>query len=259
MGGEERPAVYSDGGDEDGLGYYPDGVKRTLTDQQIAIFRHSEIQGLLRERRRKQQHEQEQEQEEERFDSARAKVADDLSRNAKDDQRGDRTDASTDGEIVDDDNEEYLQFLKREQREMTLKKDNRERARRVQMDAEVTTMTTTLDYDDMHSPIAYDDNEAHAPSESHFDEGRPSRFTSSTAQGSEEKRNGVAGVEDQEWQPKRRRLLVYSSDHEGEPVDSSPVAASTKKKNDKREFLWPRIGGGNAKPLNEGMVAVRHP
>lgn len=34
--------------DDDGLGYYPDGRKRTLTDEQIAIFRHSEIQELLR-------------------------------------------------------------------------------------------------------------------------------------------------------------------------------------------------------------------
>ncbi|KAL1967199.1 hypothetical protein VTN77DRAFT_3490 [Rasamsonia byssochlamydoides] len=35
---------------DDGLGYYPDGVKRTLTDEQIKIFRHSEIHALLRER-----------------------------------------------------------------------------------------------------------------------------------------------------------------------------------------------------------------
>ncbi|KAJ5971250.1 uncharacterized protein N7479_001168 [Penicillium vulpinum] len=35
--------------DED-LGYYPDGVKRTLTDEQIRIFRHSEIHALVRER-----------------------------------------------------------------------------------------------------------------------------------------------------------------------------------------------------------------
>lgn len=41
-------------GDDD-LGYYPDGVKRTLTDDQIAMFRHSEIQTLLRERRRKRE------------------------------------------------------------------------------------------------------------------------------------------------------------------------------------------------------------
>ncbi|KAG9826737.1 hypothetical protein KCU98_g15153, partial [Aureobasidium melanogenum] len=41
--------------DHDGLGYYPDGVKRTLTDDQIAMFRHSEIQTLLRERRRRRE------------------------------------------------------------------------------------------------------------------------------------------------------------------------------------------------------------
>lgn len=37
--------------EDDGLGYYADGVKRTLTDEQVAMFRHSEIQALLRERR----------------------------------------------------------------------------------------------------------------------------------------------------------------------------------------------------------------
>ncbi|KAI7091141.1 hypothetical protein KC356_g897 [Hortaea werneckii] len=36
--------------DED-LGFYPDGAKRTLTDEQIEMFRHSEIEQLLRERR----------------------------------------------------------------------------------------------------------------------------------------------------------------------------------------------------------------
>ncbi|KAK3498233.1 hypothetical protein B0T13DRAFT_511420 [Neurospora crassa] len=34
--------------DDDGLGYYPDGVKRTLTDEQIAIFRHSELEAMRR-------------------------------------------------------------------------------------------------------------------------------------------------------------------------------------------------------------------
>lgn len=32
----------------DQLGYYDDGIKRTLTDEQIAMFRHSEVQDLLR-------------------------------------------------------------------------------------------------------------------------------------------------------------------------------------------------------------------
>lgn len=47
-GGDE--AYYEGGEDEDGLGYYPDGVKRTLTDEQIAMFRHSETQALHRAR-----------------------------------------------------------------------------------------------------------------------------------------------------------------------------------------------------------------
>ncbi|KAI1174054.1 hypothetical protein F4777DRAFT_580342 [Nemania sp. FL0916] len=34
--------------EEDDLGYYSDGVKRTLTDEQIAIFRHSELEALRR-------------------------------------------------------------------------------------------------------------------------------------------------------------------------------------------------------------------
>ena len=38
--------------DEDDLGYYSDGCARTLTDEQIEIFRHSEIQRLLLKHRR---------------------------------------------------------------------------------------------------------------------------------------------------------------------------------------------------------------
>ncbi|KAF1975774.1 hypothetical protein BU23DRAFT_579002 [Bimuria novae-zelandiae CBS 107.79] len=41
--------------DDDGLGYYEDGVKRTLTDEQIAMFRHSEIQRILLERMRRKE------------------------------------------------------------------------------------------------------------------------------------------------------------------------------------------------------------
>ncbi|KAG5984102.1 hypothetical protein E4U55_005976 [Claviceps digitariae] len=36
--------------DEDDLGFYHDGVKRTLTDEQIAIFRHSEMRELEKRR-----------------------------------------------------------------------------------------------------------------------------------------------------------------------------------------------------------------
>ncbi|KAI9737659.1 MAG: hypothetical protein M1818_005663 [Claussenomyces sp. TS43310] len=38
--------------DDDGLGYYDDGTKRTLTDEQVAMFRHSEIHALLKKRLR---------------------------------------------------------------------------------------------------------------------------------------------------------------------------------------------------------------
>lgn len=37
---------------DDGLGYYEDGVERTLTDDQIKMFRNSELQRLLAARRR---------------------------------------------------------------------------------------------------------------------------------------------------------------------------------------------------------------
>jgi hypothetical protein len=55
--------------EEENLGYYPDGAERTLTNEQIAMFRHSEIQRILRERRRRREQgkpieEQEQEEEE---------------------------------------------------------------------------------------------------------------------------------------------------------------------------------------------------
>ncbi|KAL2000096.1 hypothetical protein VTN02DRAFT_3554 [Thermoascus thermophilus] len=69
--GQERPpvpefAAYAGPYDEfeeeeydDGLGYYPDGVKRTLTDEQIRIFRHSEIHALLREKQLREEREKE--------------------------------------------------------------------------------------------------------------------------------------------------------------------------------------------------------
>ncbi|KAG9247803.1 hypothetical protein BJ878DRAFT_477083 [Calycina marina] len=50
--GEYADKEYWEEEEDGGLGYYSDGVKRTLTDEQISIFRHSEIQALLRERRR---------------------------------------------------------------------------------------------------------------------------------------------------------------------------------------------------------------
>ncbi|KAJ6096974.1 hypothetical protein N7486_007720 [Penicillium sp. IBT 16267x] len=50
----DEPEYDEDAGDDGDLGYYPDGVKRTLTDDQIRIFRHSEVHSLLRARQLEQ-------------------------------------------------------------------------------------------------------------------------------------------------------------------------------------------------------------
>lgn len=48
----EEDAYYED------LGHYWDGAQRTLTDEQISMFRHSEIQAILRQREKLQDREQ---------------------------------------------------------------------------------------------------------------------------------------------------------------------------------------------------------
>ncbi|PWY69880.1 hypothetical protein BO83DRAFT_389998 [Aspergillus eucalypticola CBS 122712] len=48
---------YEEEEEEEDLGYYPDGVKRTLTDEQIRIFRHSEIHALRREKELREEEE----------------------------------------------------------------------------------------------------------------------------------------------------------------------------------------------------------
>lgn len=35
--------------EDDGLGYYEDGVKRTLTDEQVEMFKHTEMEQMIRE------------------------------------------------------------------------------------------------------------------------------------------------------------------------------------------------------------------
>lgn len=45
---------YEEAEEDDGLGYYADGAKRTLTDEQIAMFRHSEMHALQRAREKAQ-------------------------------------------------------------------------------------------------------------------------------------------------------------------------------------------------------------
>ncbi|QKX54188.1 uncharacterized protein TRUGW13939_01272 [Talaromyces rugulosus] len=64
-----RGGEYTEEEEED-LGYYEDGVKRTLSDEQVKIFRHSEIHSLLRERQRlREEQEEEEEEEEEEYEA----------------------------------------------------------------------------------------------------------------------------------------------------------------------------------------------
>jgi hypothetical protein len=53
---------------DDGLGWYDDGVKRTLTDEQIEMFRHTEMQQLLRQRRLEAEAEEDEAEDEEAED-----------------------------------------------------------------------------------------------------------------------------------------------------------------------------------------------
>lgn len=48
---EDEPAEEQYVEEESALGYYNDGTPRILTDEQIAMFRHSEIQAIIRKRR----------------------------------------------------------------------------------------------------------------------------------------------------------------------------------------------------------------
>jgi len=142
--------------EDDGLGYYEDGNKRTLTDEQIAIFRHSEIQSLLRARRHARerrgscfQGSPPSQEVHEVFQSLQA---------AEDKEAEEAGD-----EVVDDDEEEYARFLEAEQKEMKamaarsrgkIGKDRKPglgkaSTRRIvrEMDA-VASTTTSLDYGD---------------------------------------------------------------------------------------------------------------
>lgn len=62
---QSPPAIHAavnsglnDGRDDD-LGSYADGVKRTLTDEQIKMFRHSEVHRLLSQRKQRRRQEEE--------------------------------------------------------------------------------------------------------------------------------------------------------------------------------------------------------
>ena len=98
---EAQPVTEDHEAYDDGLGYYEDGVKRTLTDEQIAMFRHSEIQALLRDRRHKVENK-----------DASVEVEKDVGRSAP------ALTEEVDGLAAEDEEEEYARFLEEERRQM---------------------------------------------------------------------------------------------------------------------------------------------
>lgn len=101
MAFEAQPVIGEHEADDDGLGYYEDGVKRTLTDEQIAMFRQSEIHALLRDRRLKAEN-----------NDTSVEVEEDAGKSAP-------TLAEDADDLADEDEEEeYARFLEEERRQM---------------------------------------------------------------------------------------------------------------------------------------------
>ena len=104
-----KEAAYAPANDEeDDLGYYSDGVKRTLTDKEIEIFRHSEIHTLLR------QHEAAEEALESELD------VDEAPKKKQDPEKLLSPLSALEDEVLlgdKDDEEEYARFLEQERKE----------------------------------------------------------------------------------------------------------------------------------------------
>ena len=136
--------------DDDALGYYEDGVKRTLTNEQVAIFRHSEIQTILRSHRHRQERKslcfetvprgQQLEDGAWGVQEAERDEESPLYKLGIEDESGDE-----EGEIVDeddDDEEEYERFLEAERREMELAAaEQRKKSRDFRVDESRKTST----------------------------------------------------------------------------------------------------------------------
>ncbi|KAI9785829.1 MAG: hypothetical protein M1816_008221 [Peltula sp. TS41687] len=213
--------------DDDGLGYYSDGVKRRLTDEQIAIFRHSEIQTLFREREQRRERDKEEEEEEvekkakaggggrtkKKKGNARSKQSDDISvstfagRTVADNDENAIV-ATQDDDDDDDDDVQYKRFLRREREAFN------KGAKATSTDRGLGNVTLVYDDDDGDGVGGH----------GHGHDEAPARF--STAAASTDGNHIPPACHG-------RRILVYEED------EDSSSATTTKK----MEFLWPRIGG----------------
>ena len=108
------------------LGYYEDGTKRTLTDEQIAMFRHSEIQAILRTQRQRLDNQDcvdETESHGPRSEDGFGKFLEAEVKRYSAHHAGSIDYDDVEDEVMDDgedDEEEYARFLETERKEMEL-------------------------------------------------------------------------------------------------------------------------------------------
>ena len=173
----EYPLDYEE--EEDDLGYYPDGVKRTLTDDQVAIFRHSEVQRLLRQRQAAREAEAEERDalsEPKEVQDAEPVPGDQALRDGKSMQiqspsvqgleqlkdkeskasADDAEELSSDEEIIEADDEEYERFLEQERKDFAIAAEKeREKQRRyhVPYDRSVSTRRKVRELDAVQDDV----------------------------------------------------------------------------------------------------------
>lgn len=194
--------------EDDGLGYYPDGVKRILTDEQVAMFRHSEIQTLLRELRHR------------REDGDASELS-----NVEPEERRAEAETVQRSRIEADEEDEYAHFLEQEQEQLRRGRVGKKRKRSSKVEqglceAKRGSRRAARKLDEVvvqHDSLDYDDDAALKPP-------TPGGFRGPWVQMEHE-----------------RSKTVYDDDVD---VGAVTPAASKRVAEDPKEkatFLWPRI------------------
>lgn len=206
---------------DDGLGYYPDGVKRTLTDEQIAMFRHSEIQALLRKRRRGRENSVSPQQRRVGVDVGRREHNDDVGQESL---------------VALEEENEYARFLEQEQEQ--LRNDTVVKKRKRNGNAHGPRHYTreegrengtelnrgTVPYDSLD----YGDDTAVSKPDIQVADGQPTRL-------------GCG-----------RKRIVYEDEEREDAVTSIPGGEKSGILTKTKMFLWPKIN--NEAPPNENHI-----
>ncbi|KAI9874479.1 MAG: hypothetical protein M1830_009713 [Pleopsidium flavum] len=203
----EANAVQASYEDDDGLCCYSNSVRRTLTDDQIAMFRHSEIYTLLRERRYWRENR-------------------DASEYSSAELEGIEEGPVPRSLLEGDEEEEYARFLEREQKQLKLETMTEKRKRssnaeegRDEARREAKSVARELNGGFVrHDGLDYGDGAA---------DGGPS----------------LDGVTEQRMQLERgRRRTVYEDDTHAGAIASVATDRRAGVPLEKKTFVWPRIG-----------------